>query len=123
VAGWDGYAAVIRHQTVMGDLLRRQLEGDGWEIVNQTRLPVVCFTESRIPPERQAAYLESIAQEVVSSGVAWISTTRLDHGQPVLRACITNYKTGPQDVRALVGALENARGKIHARGENGLVSS
>ena len=123
VAGWDGYGAVIRHQTAMGDLLRRELEGDGWDIVNQTRLPVVCFTDSRILPERQAAYLEAIGQEVVSSGVAWISTTRLDHGQPVLRACITNYKTGPQDVRALVGALENARGKIHAGGEKGLVSS
>jgi glutamate/tyrosine decarboxylase-like PLP-dependent enzyme len=111
VAGWDGYAAVIRHQTEMGDLLRHELQSDGWDIVNETRLPVVCFTNLRIPPEGQGAYLEAIAREVVSSGAAWISTTRLDQGQPVLRACITNYKTGPQDVHALVQALELARVK------------
>jgi len=45
VAGWDGYAAAIRHQAAMGDLLRRELSENGWEIVNPTALPVVCFRD------------------------------------------------------------------------------
>ena len=44
VAGWDGYAEAIRHQTAMGDLLRSRLREEGWTIRNHTALPVVCFT-------------------------------------------------------------------------------
>jgi glutamate/tyrosine decarboxylase-like PLP-dependent enzyme len=120
VAGWEGYAAAIRHQTAMGDLLRHELQSDGWDVVNETRLPLVCFTYQSVPPERQAAYLESITREIVSSGAAWISTTRLDHDQPVLRACITNYKTMPEDIHALVKALDEARKKQETREEGGL---
>ena len=43
VAGWDGYADAIRHQTSMGALLRNELRAAGWTIVNSTPLPVVCF--------------------------------------------------------------------------------
>ena len=109
VAGWDGYGTVIRHQVAMGDLLRHQLEASGWEVVNQTRLPVVCFVDRQSPEGKSAAFVEAVAREIVSSGVAWISTTRLDRDLPVLRACITNYRTGPDDIRTLVGALNRAR--------------
>src|SRR5258706_6135397 len=50
VAGWDGYAAAIRHQAAMGDLLRRELSENGWEIVNPTALPVVCFRDREHAP-------------------------------------------------------------------------
>jgi hypothetical protein len=50
--------------------------------------------------------------KVVGSGKAWISTTRLANSLPVLRACITNYRTSPDDIAALVGALEEARRKL-----------
>jgi hypothetical protein len=45
----------------------------------------------------------------VASGSAWISTTRLKDGQPVLRACITNYRTEEADLQALIAALDEAR--------------
>ena len=104
VAGWDGYAEVIRHQTAMGRLLRERLGADGWQIVNDTPLPVVCFTA----PGADAARLQCIADAVVEAG-AWISTTRLDAGRPVLRACVTSYRTTEADVEALVTMLREAR--------------
>lgn len=109
VAGWEGYEAAVRHQTAMGDELRRQLEREGWQIGNRTPLPVVCFTDATRDGGDAPAHLERIAREVVASGRAWISTTRLGNGRSVLRACITNYRTGPEDVRALVEALADAR--------------
>jgi len=109
VAGWDGYGTVIRHQVAMGDLLRRELEASGWEVVNQTRLPVVCFVDRQDPEGKSPAFIDAVAREIVSSGEAWISTTRLDKDLPVLRACITNYLTEPDDIRALVRALNKAR--------------
>lgn len=97
----------------MGDLLRQQLEASGWEVVNQTRLPVVCFVDRQNPEGKTVAFIEAVAREIVSSGEAWISTTRLEKDLPVLRACITNYRTEPDDLRALVGVLNRARQRFY----------
>ncbi len=108
-AGWDGYAEVIRHQTKMGDLLRKELETNHWDIVNRTALPVVCFTDENF---KSSEYLERISREIVTSGEAWISTTLLNGKISVLRACITNYMTEPEDVRYLVRELGKVRQQI-----------
>jgi glutamate/tyrosine decarboxylase-like PLP-dependent enzyme len=108
VAGWEGYAQAIEHQAAMGDQLRLKLAEAGWEVVNATPLPVACFVDRQNPN----APLEQIARAVVLSGKAWISTTRLGGSIEVLRACITNYRTGPQDLEALVEALNEARASL-----------
>ncbi len=116
VAGWDGYAAVIRRQAALGDLLRERLADAGWEIVNRTPLPVVCFRDPVGPDEDEEASLEAICRGVTESGAAWISVARVGPaGQPVLRACITNYRTAPEDVDALVTALGAARAALPLR--------
>jgi glutamate/tyrosine decarboxylase-like PLP-dependent enzyme len=105
VAGWDGYAAAIDRMTAIGERLREGLAADGWEIVNCTPLPVICFADPRLPDP------EPIVQSIVRSGEAWISTTKLK-GRPVARACITNYRTSEQDVDALVAAVGRVRRTI-----------
>jgi glutamate/tyrosine decarboxylase-like PLP-dependent enzyme len=112
VAGWEGYAAAIRHMVAMGTLLRKQLEASGWQVVNKTPLPVCCFVDQRHPEGRSEAYLHKIAMHVVASGKAWISTTRLAGSMPVLRACITNYRTQATDIEALIAALNEARSQV-----------
>jgi glutamate/tyrosine decarboxylase-like PLP-dependent enzyme len=104
VAGWGGYAAAIRHQTAMGEALRMRLTEDGWSIRNETKLPVVCFTRDSLTDGQ----LLRICANVVNSGAAWISTTLLGGNEMVLRACITNYRTGPEHVNRLVDALQRA---------------
>ena len=112
VAGWEGYRQVIRHQIAMGELLRQELQATGWKILNRTRLPLVCFVDQQNPEGRTEAFLDTVAREVVSSGKGWISVTRLDKNRPVLRACVTNFRTGPEDIRALVQGLGEARKKL-----------
>jgi len=102
VAGWDGYARVLRHQVAMGDHLRRELERAGWRIANRSPLPVICFDDPRVDAAR-------IADQVVADGHAWISSAKLSTGQSCLRACITSYRTAASDVDALVAALARAR--------------
>src|SRR3954447_21840060 len=111
VAGWQGYEEAIRRQTEMGDLLRERLRGAGWTIVNDTPLPVVCFVDAG-KEGRSAAFLEAVAAHVVGLGEAWISTVSLGEAGPALRACITNYRTGPEDLDALVAALGRARREV-----------
>jgi glutamate/tyrosine decarboxylase-like PLP-dependent enzyme len=113
-AGWEGYAEAIRHQTAMGDLLRQRLGEEGWTVVNDTPLPVVCFVDSQ-REGRSAAFLDGVAMDVVASGEAWISTVALGEVGPALRACITNFRTGPGDVEALVASLGRARERLGSR--------
>ena len=116
VAGWEGYATALRHQVAMGNLLRRELDASGWQIINQTKLPVVCFVDQRNNREdKSGAFIEAVAQEVVSSGEAWISVTRVKGDVPVLRACITSYRATSEDILALVHVLDAARQKIYGR--------
>lgn len=112
VAGWKGYAEAIQHQTAMGDLLRIELEKSDWEIVNNTSLPVVCFRDKKLSVGNTETFLMKMANEVVSSGKAWISFTRLNVDTPVLRACITNYRTEELDVQFLVQLVDGLRDKI-----------
>jgi aromatic-L-amino-acid/L-tryptophan decarboxylase len=111
-AGWQGYERAIRHQVAMGDRLRRGLAGQGWTVVNDTPLPIVCFARRGAGG---AAPLEAVAADVVAAGEAWISTVHLDSGQ-ALRACVTNYRTGPADIDALIASVGRAWQRQQARG-------
>lgn len=113
-AGWEGYAKVLGGMREIGAQLRRDLEANDWEVVNSSPLPICCFRDKR-SPGGSADYLEAIAHEVVASGNAWISTTRLRRTQPVLRACITSYRTTPEDLLILVSALNDARAKLQTK--------
>jgi glutamate/tyrosine decarboxylase-like PLP-dependent enzyme len=112
VAGWEGYATAIRHMVAIGALLREKLEASGWQVVNKTPLPLCCFIDRSHAEGRTAEFLHALAMQVVGSGKAWISTTRLAGSVPVLRACITNYRTKPEDIAALIAALEEAREQL-----------
>jgi glutamate/tyrosine decarboxylase-like PLP-dependent enzyme len=101
-AGWDGYAETIRHQTRMGALLRSRLAAEGWTIENETDLPVVCFSDPSGTDPHAAV------MQILASGEAWISTT-LIQGRTVFRACITNYRTQPEDVEQLIASLAAVR--------------
>jgi glutamate/tyrosine decarboxylase-like PLP-dependent enzyme len=109
VAGWPGYAAAVSHMAAMGERLRERLHAAGWAAVNDTPLPVVCFVDERHPRGRTAPYLQALSAAVLASGRAWISTVVLAGRTPALRACVTNYRTGEDDLAALVEALEAAR--------------
>ena len=75
VAGWDGYRKVIRHMIRMGDYLNERLRKEGWFIINDSILPVVCFADITNPGMKDYERLEAICTKVVDSGNAWISTT------------------------------------------------
>ena len=108
-AGWDGIREMLRHTIHMGALLRQRLSESGWTILNDTPLPVVCFSDSTRRQGDSAEHLQAILRKLLASGEAWISSTVLGGTQPALRACITNYRTQPEDVEALVTALDRAR--------------
>jgi aromatic-L-amino-acid/L-tryptophan decarboxylase len=102
--GSDGVAALIDHQAAMARRLRERLTETGWRVMNDTPLPVVCFTRDNLRPEATAAFLGRLAAD----GMAWISEATLPGGERWLRACITHHETDASDVDALVAALSRA---------------
>ena len=75
--GESGYAAMIEHQARLGNVLRQALTASGWQLVNETPLPLVCFTREHLDP---AAFLAALHRRQI----AWMSEARID-GAPVLR--------------------------------------
>jgi aromatic-L-amino-acid/L-tryptophan decarboxylase len=106
-AGRNGFAAQIEHDCRLGDHLRARLRDEGWAIVNETPLPVVCFVADAAE-RASGADLAALARAVEGSGAAWISVAQLA-GRPALRACITSYRSTEEDVDALCDALRSRR--------------
>jgi aromatic-L-amino-acid decarboxylase len=92
--GESGYAAMIEHQARLGNVLRQALTASGWQLVNETPLPLVCFTREHLDP---AAFLVALHRRQI----AWMSEARID-GAPVLRACITNFRTTEANIHQIV---------------------
>lgn len=96
--GESGYARMIEHQTRMGEVLRESLKCAGWKIVNATPLPLVCFTRDGLDTGRFLAALHE-------RQIAWMSQVQLGGGEPVLRACVTSYRTTEQDIERVVSEM------------------
>jgi glutamate/tyrosine decarboxylase-like PLP-dependent enzyme len=97
--GEAGYAAMLEHQARMGSVLRESLAASGWRIVNSTPFPVVCFTRDGLVP---GALLAALRERQI----AWMSEAQLC-GIPVVRACITSFKTTAQDIASVVGEMNS----------------
>ena len=109
VAGFEGYRETLRSMVRLGDGLRARLEESGFRVVNRTPLPVVCFQDARHPEGASLPYLTAMADAVVGSGSAWVSTVILGGRLPAIRACITSFRTEERDLDALVDSLSRVR--------------
>jgi glutamate/tyrosine decarboxylase-like PLP-dependent enzyme len=96
--GEGGYAEMIDHQARMGDVLRNSLARAGWRIVNSTPLPLVCFTRDGLDT---AGFLDALSKHQI----AWMSEVRLAPGDPVLRACITSFRTTESEIEWVVSEM------------------
>ena len=95
--GESGHAAMIEHQAEMGLLLKEALIGSGWRVLNNTPLPLVCFTrEGLVVPE----FLSTLRDRQI----AWMSEANIG-GTPVVRACVTSFKTTEADVHWVVDEM------------------
>lgn len=111
VAGWVGYERTWRQQIQLGHVLRDLLRDQGWRVVNDTPLPVVCAVDDQVTEGDDQHFLDLVVHEVNRSGEAKIFRVNLGT-RPALRACVTNYATNEHDITVLVGLLTQARQRI-----------
>jgi len=116
-AGREGMARTIERQVDLGRRLAALLETDGWVIVNGDQPALVCFENPAwggLDSAERGRRCLATAEAVVAGGGSWISVTRTV-GRPVLRACITSYRTRERDLQRLVDALREARGSMNRK--------
>lgn len=103
--GVAGYRAMFDRQFALADALRDGLRARGWNIRNASPLPVVLFEDSEGRDSAAlAAWLEADRQ-------TWLGHVAFE-GRPALRACITSYLTGPDDIEVLLNRLDAARAEV-----------
>jgi glutamate/tyrosine decarboxylase-like PLP-dependent enzyme len=104
--GWDGYDEVISNQANMGDLLRKKLIGNGWMIINNTGLPVVCFTDKKYASDTN--FTKVVLERIYKKSKSWLSVYPVRNVN-AFRACISNYNTTEDDLDELVSELNFER--------------
>jgi glutamate/tyrosine decarboxylase-like PLP-dependent enzyme len=111
IFGWEGHAQTIRHQVETGNYLKQKLADNNWTVLNNTSLPVACFTDlsEKYPQE----FANKLCDDVLKSGKAWISVYPVN-GVPCLRACITNYATTQKEIDDLISLLNDLRNNYQA---------
>ncbi len=105
--GESGYAEMLDHQARMGDFLRESLAATGWQIVNSTPLPVICFTREGLAPSELVA-------ELRERQIAWMSDAEVA-GVPVVRACITSFRTTEKDIQWVVSEMNKLVTDVRGR--------
>jgi glutamate/tyrosine decarboxylase-like PLP-dependent enzyme len=100
--GERGIAERIEHQARTGEYLRRRLRESGWTIVNDTPLPLVCFTRPKLDVAR-------FLRELYRRQIAWMSSVRIAGGPPVVRACITSFRTTERDIDGVLRGIAAAK--------------
>ena len=107
-AGFEGIADALRKQIGLAERLRERLAQAGFVVVNESRLPVVCFVD-RGPGGDRGAHLERLRRSVLVADAGWISVVRFANGGRALRACIASHRTEAEDIDRLAAALIAAR--------------
>ncbi len=101
--GLDGYREVLRHQVKMGEYLKEKLVANGWTLVNETPLPVACFTQEDVP-------LPEVLAHVNGTGETWLTDTVLRFSnERCLRIGISNFATQEEHIDLIVQKLNEAR--------------
>ena len=105
--GRDGYAAMIDYNIRLAAYMEGLVKETPPLVLAAPReLSIVCW---RVEPGGiDGPALEklqiAVIEEIERRGIAMISNARLRDGRSALRACITNFRTRPQDLETVVNA-------------------
>lgn len=103
--GRDGYAAMIDYNIRLAEYMEALVLGTpGLTLAAPRELSIVCW---RVEPKGKAPTDElqtAVISELERRGIGMISNASLQDGRTALRACITNFRTRPDDIDAIVQA-------------------
>jgi glutamate/tyrosine decarboxylase-like PLP-dependent enzyme len=118
--GRDGYSGMIEQNiqlaAYMADLVQST---PGLALAAPRQLSIVCW---RVEPSGMTNHHEldrlqtDVIHQLEARGIAMVSNARLSDGRTAIRACIVNFRTGREDVEALVRASADIGHQLAASG-------
>jgi aromatic-L-amino-acid/L-tryptophan decarboxylase len=119
--GRDGYAAMIERNLRLSEYMARVIEQTPDLVLAAPReLSIACW-RAEPPGVTDPGRLERLQTEVIAElearGIAMVSNARLRDGRGAIRACIVNFRTQPEDVRATVDASAEIARELAARSD------
>jgi aromatic-L-amino-acid decarboxylase len=105
--GRDGYAEMIEYNIRLAAYMEGLVQSTPTLVLCAPReLSIVCW---RVEPEGvRGPPLEKLQTDVIDEiekrGLAMVSNVKLNDGRTAMRACITNFRTRPEDIEAVVQA-------------------
>jgi glutamate/tyrosine decarboxylase-like PLP-dependent enzyme len=101
---WSGVARRVERHAVLADTFREWLRAEGWMLLNQTPLPILCIALPARAGSVDARQYDAWAQAINARGRVRVSSTRVA-GQAALRVCICSHLTENDDLRILMAEL------------------
>ena len=101
--GEEAVIEQIEYQCRLIDYLKDRLIGDGWLIVNDSKVGVLNFMHPHAISERISA--DDIQKQLEREGEFWLSTVPLLNYGKVLRVCVTSFHTREEHIDRLVKRL------------------
>ncbi|WP_369372681.1 aspartate aminotransferase family protein [Streptomyces sp. cg36] len=106
--GHDGITALIEQYLTLADRLRHKITAEPrLELMSGGPWPVVCFRLTAQDHGDQDQLHTRIAHRVQAAGRAYLATVAV-RDRTVLRACLCNYRTTPEDLDLLMGEVLDA---------------
>lgn len=103
--GWSGYEEMIDADIAKSNQLRKMLTDSGWIIKNASDITIINFSHPVL--EADPSLVRRLVDRVVEAGRSWVSVYPI-HGEPTVRACLSNYATEERDLIGLVDGLNQA---------------
>ena len=100
--GNDELSKLLTHQIRMGEYFKKLLIENGWTIVGNSPLPVICFTH----PEHEDD-IEEVLKTVLEKKKVWLSKVAFGE-KSALRVCISSFKTQTTHLDILIDELTTA---------------
>jgi glutamate/tyrosine decarboxylase-like PLP-dependent enzyme len=101
--GWAAHEAHVEHSVDLAQEFASRASAQGWRVVNEPKLGVVCMT-----PPTGSPPVRDIVNRVLREGTAWLSAAKFA-GSDVVRVCVTHGETSSADIAIAIDALEQAR--------------
>ena len=98
--GWKGMEQLVDQQIELGKYLKSQIQNSGWQVYNDTTLPVVCFGREHLNEKD----IRDLCQKIISTGQTWISVYKVKD-KFALRSCITNYNTTRHHIDCIIDLI------------------
>lgn len=103
--GWSGYEEMIDTDIAKSHQLRKMLLDSGWTIKNASDITIINFSHPVL--EEDTSRVRTLVDRVADSGKSWVSVYPI-HGEPTIRACLSNYATEESDLITLMDGLNDA---------------